>query len=257
MREIRYTGVTVFNGRYKTQINRKGRPFYLGSYDLATTAAEYADRALILTHPWSNRPLRLNFLHSQAPVPSEFTSWEKDMIDWLRSHYPTQEKLSKEEQTVEYRLDPVTKRFAEFLLAHTEMSRLSTEIIPQAHEALKSAKKREIEMEQRIEFNAEEIKELREELRILKGKEKLVAPPGGWFRPVKPKEDSPAVVEPAPAAVEPPPEATAAPAVPEPPPEAVSVPEPVSAPTETAPALQLEMVPEKTPEIVTPQFGQS
>lgn len=82
-----YLGICPFGvDKYRAQIFRCGRIFYLGTFNTKEAAAKAYDRATLLSSPWSKRRVAYNFDKPNADFqPSEA---EQAMLDYLRSNFP-------------------------------------------------------------------------------------------------------------------------------------------------------------------------
>lgn len=114
----KYNGITMIpsSGKYRAQINRRGKIFYLGVYDDAGTAARMVDRAVNLTRGWEFRPTRLNFEDginpTKEPAEEMRTENEQAMLTYLRDNYPIDEGSARHEAAVRAEIPDVLARDA-------------------------------------------------------------------------------------------------------------------------------------------------
>jgi len=101
---VKYFGVCESNEKFKAQINRRGKVFYLGTYETSEEAAAVVDSALNQTLAWSTRAKESYNFGSEGRDPSvggaNAEKYVTAMKEWLKAHYPTDnEALEKIDQT--------------------------------------------------------------------------------------------------------------------------------------------------------------
>lgn len=85
----RYIGVTCAGDRFKVQIARKNKVYYLGVFDDQDVAAKYADLSSLISAPWFSRGKPpLNFEDSRAQPETYWSELQKAMIEDLRRRHP-------------------------------------------------------------------------------------------------------------------------------------------------------------------------
>lgn len=92
MAHIKFSGVTSNGSGFKAQLARKGKMFYLGTFESEIGAAQAHDRATLLTRAWTDRRHGLNFDESEKPADDKLSSFEKQMMEFLRDRYPEAEQ---------------------------------------------------------------------------------------------------------------------------------------------------------------------
>lgn len=186
MTESSYAGVTETHSGFTAQIGRRGRVYYLGSFETAQIAAHHADRAMLLTIAYtkSHRRSRLNtpaFDHSDL---NTLTEWEQRMMDDLRERFPNDEKRYKKEFKTAYVMEMHADRLRRFFLARKSYRDMEDEMMGDFKNTLESFVARTLEDTTRIEYLTKTMLGLQEEVARLKGTKPFTA---ADFKPINPK----------------------------------------------------------------------
>ena len=104
----RYNGGSALGtDRWKVQIMRKGKVFYLGSYDDELHAARIADETNLLTDAWKGKNTSLNFNDSRKPAEESINEPQRNLLQWLRLNFPEDERRHRKESLVDQFLPDV------------------------------------------------------------------------------------------------------------------------------------------------------
>lgn len=186
----KYQGVASNNGTFKAQIMRRGKLFYLGNYPTDLKAAQMYDRAHLLTVAYANvRNTRPNFDGSEAPIEEIWTEWEREMMTWLRTYHPTDEKRYAESiRGEEFLPDTVlrnnmnmverTKSFTDIFFRHLE----------DVEQSLRTSASEMAELKMTLDWYKAQLKVAEERVRELEGA-KFKLPSLPFKKVVVPKRD--------------------------------------------------------------------
>lgn len=94
----KYVGVTQVGDKFRVQIFRKGKNFYLGQFDDPKVAASIADSSNVLTIAWAGRKPALNFNDVKRPEETQLTPEQREMLAHLRMYHPEDERRFVKEE---------------------------------------------------------------------------------------------------------------------------------------------------------------
>lgn len=154
-----YHGVLVTKSGYTAQIARKGKVYYLGSYDTEKDAAEHVDRAVILTFPWVKNVTkrRFNFPESELQTidRDRLTSWEVNMLAELREKYPGCERDHQKRWDINRAAGQHVDRIRRYFLLRRDFKESETEALDHFESTLEHFVSANIELEKLVEHYKE------------------------------------------------------------------------------------------------------
>lgn len=184
----KYFGVASAGDKFKVQVNRKGRVFYLGTYDTVQEAAVVADISAIISKVWATLPPRLNWTTTEVPDEQFWNEHQKNMMQFLRLNFPEDERNAKREQALALYTPDVL--FEHFSLAQIKLKTIYEEvssILLDGKQVLKRAAAKNAEDAQLIEWQRAKIAELEERSAGKKFVEDIVKRQGYLMKPITPE----------------------------------------------------------------------
>lgn len=160
-----YNGVSQAGDKYRAQINRKGKVFYLGTFDDIRVAAEFVDHALLATRAWG-RACKLNWGTTQELPEEHWPEAIANMVNWLRLNFAEDENnLIRSERVLEYTPDVTLESFEVISRKLRDVADQVSTVLEEGKGALRRAAQ-QMEEDKRVkDWQRDRIVELEDQLR--------------------------------------------------------------------------------------------